>query len=66
MHLQPETLTADAALRDARAVRARAYREHPEIREADAMLAAARRVVATTRAAFAETGREARAPARAC
>jgi hypothetical protein len=66
MHLELETLPADAALRSARAPRTRAYRDRREVREADAMLAAARRVVTTTRAAFADAGREARAPARAC
>jgi hypothetical protein len=63
MHLQLETLTADAALRSARSPRARVYRHHPEDREAAAMLAAARRIVATTRVAFADAGREARVPA---
>jgi hypothetical protein len=64
MHMQLETLTADAALREARAMRAR--RQHAEAREADLMLAAARRIVATTRAAFADAGCEARVPARPC
>jgi hypothetical protein len=65
MLMQLETLTADAALRGMRSPRARGSRERPEVRDADAMLAAARRILSTTRIAFADSERPARASVKA-